>query len=300
MNKTLPSIKSLPIFSAVAKANSFIKAAETLHVTASAVSQQIKLLEQDLGVKLFKRGAGGVCLTESGARYAEQINIALGVLQEATRQIRQKATESNKLTVHVMNTFAAHWLIPRLTDFYLAKPHINLQLSTHWRTVDINMEAMEVLIGYGTPKQWPGLYTEKLMSDHLIAVVQPTLLQSLPTTLKDRLAQTTWIIIEDELRAQDWPLWLQAADQKLARPQKYLSAPSTLHGLQAARNGLGVFVTHQIFAQQDLSQGTLSMLAPIIPKTPSSYYWVSPKPHLYTPSVQAFKQWITHIIKEPK
>src|SRR5688500_944053 len=131
----LPPLEALRVFAAAARSASFAKAAETLHLTPSAVSHRIKALEEQLGLALFERRVRAVKLTDAGRRYAAAVEEALTVLREATRRLRPAAA-GKTLTISVSPIFGARWLLPRLARFESAHPALTVQLISTNRLAD--------------------------------------------------------------------------------------------------------------------------------------------------------------------
>ncbi|MCK0153099.1 LysR substrate-binding domain-containing protein [Alcanivorax sp. S6407] len=169
MRRPLPNLNLLVTFEAAAQQLSFKQAAQELHVTPSAVSQQIQQLEDSLGVKLFERHNRSLTLTQEGQDYLGQIRSHLNGLRRATRALT--APRHDRLRVSVMPPVAARVVLPGMEAFRARHPDVELEVETNLANVDLNNGAFDLAIRYGQPP-WPGLSHEKL-ADVMIQVFTP-------------------------------------------------------------------------------------------------------------------------------
>ena len=143
MAERLPPLKSIHYFAVAARLLSFSKAAEELNVTHSAISHQIKALEEWLGVKLFRRANRQVILTDAGQTYLKPVLEAFERLGDASRQLKRRE-QSGPLTVSTTPSLAAKWLVPHLRSFYTAHPDIDVRISATGRLTDFDREDVDV------------------------------------------------------------------------------------------------------------------------------------------------------------
>ncbi|MBN8986527.1 MAG: LysR family transcriptional regulator, partial [Rhizobiales bacterium] len=181
MNKTsaahlrLPSLNGLRAFEAAARHLSFTAAATELNVTQTAVSHQIRRLEQELGIKLFVRQNRTIALTAEAQEYLPRIRAAFNDLRLATARLRQKDND-RVLTVSTLASLAAKWLLPRLVAFQETHPDIDVRITTSIELVDFNTGDVDAAIRYGRGN-WPGLRADWLMADQMFPVCSPALLR---------------------------------------------------------------------------------------------------------------------------
>src|SRR5215469_12184011 len=174
MAERLPPLNALRCFEVAARHLSFTKAALELNVTHSAVSHQIKTLEEWLGMQLFRRVNRGLMLTEAGQAYLKPVREAFERLGEATRRLRSKG-RSGPLTLTVMPSFAAKWLMPRLRRFRERHPEIDVRISAQSHLVDFAREDVDICIRYGRGS-WPGVTAVLMMPESMFPLASPLLL----------------------------------------------------------------------------------------------------------------------------
>lgn len=161
-----PPIASLRSFEAVARLGSVTLAAKELHVTHSAISQQIKVLEEMVGLKLFIRHGRGVQINEEGRLYALQVREALHHIADATRLV-QVNPRRQELTLAMVPSFGCHWLLPRLERFREKYPHISLRIQASLAITSMQQEGADLAIRMGKG-DWEGTESHYLFSDQLI------------------------------------------------------------------------------------------------------------------------------------
>ncbi|BAN26527.1 transcriptional regulator GcvA [Caballeronia insecticola] len=171
------TLKSIQAFEAAARLSSFSLAAEELFVTPSAISHQIKMLEEQLSVRLFHRMHRTVILTDSGRNYAEEIGAAFARIEKATRDIGRVA-KSDILTLHSTPSFATQWLMPRLARFSALHPDIDLRLNASNDAVDLTREAVDIDLRYGARRLQPaGTMVLDLPTETIVPLCSATLLE---------------------------------------------------------------------------------------------------------------------------
>ena len=176
MLKTLPPLSALRAFEAVARRLSFSRAAEDLHVTPGAVSQQIRSLEELLGESLFVRTKRSVALTDVAMQMLPDIQAGLETL---SRAINSKATSSSgkTLTISVAPSFASKWLLPRLAEFSDQHPDIDLRISATVALADFRRDKVDLAIRLGRGS-YPDLHAERLFGETLAPLCSPKLLKA--------------------------------------------------------------------------------------------------------------------------
>src|SRR6202171_6566164 len=208
MTARLPSLNGLRAFEAAARHLSFTQAASELNVTQTAISHQIKRLEEELGVRLFVRQNRARTLTPEARDYLPGIRAAFNDLRLATDRLLRK-DDDHVLTVSTLASLAAKWLLPRLSAFQEAHPGIDVRITTSTSLVDFHRDNVDAAIRYGRG-QWPGVRAKWLMADELFPVCSPTLANGnkplkCPEDLRDHVLLHT-----SNANSDDWRLWLTA------------------------------------------------------------------------------------------
>lgn len=285
MVRSLPPLNALRAFASVAKHLNMSKAALELHVTHAAVSQQITLLENHLGIDLLVRKGKNFTLSELGKEYAEEIAAAFKSIHFATERLHQQSNP-NVLTLQIMPTLAVRWLIPRLENFQSTHKKIDIHLATHSHEKEGHVD---LAIKYGHGSWEGGVHSEILFRDFLYPVCHPKLL----TTIKKHgFSKTKLIYVSSDIRINDWPQWLKVA--KIPEPQKSsrLYFQSNLQALQAATNGLGVMIAHEIFVIDAIKSGQLAVPFDLKVKAKDDFYLICSKSITNTLKIRDISKWL--------
>ena len=284
----LPPLSALHAFEAAARHMSFKAAAEDLHVTPGAISQQIKLLEDRLGTPLFLRQTRRIELTEAGQLLLVPIQQAFRLLTDAVARVR--GTDRTKiLSVSLLPSFAALWFVPRLGHFRARHPDIDVRISATPRLADINREEIDVVIRYGLG-DYPGLHVEHLLADDLFPVCSPELFKG-PVPLKHPADLAHHTLLHDELR-QEWQLWMRVAGIEGLDTSR---GPSfSLWGLafQAAIAGQGVALGRSTLVGEYLKSGKLVKPFHISSQSRFGYYLVCLPERVHEPKIAALRTWL--------
>jgi LysR family glycine cleavage system transcriptional activator len=290
MAERLPPLIAVRYFEAAARHLSFTKAALELHVTHSAISHQIKALEEWLGVPLFRRLNRSLTLTEAGQAYARPVRESLEKLGEASRALRSREQTGN-LTVSVIPSFAAKFLVPRLGSFRRAHPDIDVRISASERLVDFAREDVDVAIRYGRGN-WPGLRVDWLVRESLFPVCSPKLLSG-PVPLKSPADLPQHMLMHDSDWPESmWPRWLAIAGVEAVPLKPALSFNYSNLLIQAAIDGLGVALTQEALVRDDLASGRLVKPFDIDMPSEYAYYIVTPEAAAERAKVKAFREWL--------
>lgn len=289
MNRDLPSFPAIRAFEAAARHLSFKDAAAELSVTHSAVSHQIKLLEEFLGVSLFRRETRGVSLTPEGASYLAKVSEALVQLASATREVREQRV-AGPLYISSTPALADRWLVPRLNDFRRCHPDIELHISTSLENVSFTHDGVDVAIRFGQHTSGD-LYAEPFLEATRFPVASPDLLAGeMPLHRPEDLHD--YILLHDET-VDAWQQWFECAGVQV---EKADTGPRFAHcnlTLRAAVEGQGVALAYSALVLEDLASGRLVRLFNIELPSKVIYSFVCPKSSLNQPRVAAFKEWLT-------
>lgn len=289
MSRHLPPLNAIRVFEAAARHQSFVRAAEELHVSPAAVSQQIKLLEDYLGVVLFKRGKK-LALGESSVAVLPLVTDAFDQLERAMAKVRVDSI-AGPLVVSAPPAFAARWLVPRMDDFHACHPAVELHLLATRRLVDFSVEDVDVAIRLGTG-DYPELYVEHLMPEKIVLVATPGLAQSIkaPADLAGcSLLEDDWHVKNDVFPA--WEIWFSSSGGGNA-PLRIKHFSDLNLTIQAALAGLGVAMAWYSLVEDDLKMGRLVQLLDRTIPTNRGFHLVMPKNRATLGKVVAFKAWL--------
>src|SRR4051795_3886537 len=291
MTARLPSLNGLRAFEAAARHLSFTNAASELNVTQTAISHQIRRLEEELGIRLFIRQNRALALTPEARDYLPGVRAAFNDLRLATDRLLRK-NDDRVLTVSTIASLAAKWLLPRLTDFQEQHPGIDVHITTSTGLVDFQRDNVDAAIRYGRG-QWPGLRADWLMAGEIFPVWRPALLKGnkplkCPEDLRDHVLLHT-----SNANSDDWRLWLTVA----GLPADFSKQPGVTFDMifmtvQAAIDGLGVAMGRTAYVQEDIAKGRLVVPFKLAFPVDAGFYLVSPAGRNDPPKLAAFRQWL--------
>jgi LysR family glycine cleavage system transcriptional activator len=291
MTARLPSLNGLRAFEAAARHLSFTQAASELNVTQTAISHQIRRLEEELGLRLFIRKNRALALTPQARDYLPGVRAAFNDLRLATDRLLRK-DDDNVLTISTLASLAAKWLLPRLSAFQEAHGGIDVRITTSTGLVDFRGGDVDAAIRYGRG-HWPGLRADWLMADELFPVCSPALLKGeRPLNCPQDLAHQTLLHTSGGYD-DDWRLWLTAA----GLPADISKPPGVTFDLifmtvQAAIDGIGVALGRTSYVQDDIAKGRLVVPFKIALPADAGFYLVSPEGAAEPPKLAAFRQWL--------
>jgi LysR family glycine cleavage system transcriptional activator len=289
MSRRLPPLRALRAFEAAARQMSFARAADELAVTPAAVSQQIKLLEDTLGLALFHRSPH-LALTEGAAAALPLFTDAFDRLERAVERLRQ-GRRGGPLVVSVPPFFAARWLVPRLERFYDRHADIDLRLSASRRLVDFAVDDVDCAIRYGAGR-YPGLHAERLWVEEVVAVAAPRLAARLAQPAD--LLGCTLLVNQNtgwDRTFPDWRSWLAAAGVEAGDGLRLKPFDETALIIEAAVAGLGVALIWRSLVGDDIKAGRLAQVFPARPLD-NAFHLVCPPTRLEWPKVAAFRAWV--------
>jgi LysR family glycine cleavage system transcriptional activator len=287
MPRRLPSLNAVKAFEAAARSKSLTRAAEELYVTPGAVSQQVKALEAELGLKLFNRERQRLVITEAGREYLAVVRDALDQLALGTERLTQRQ-RSNVLTVSVSLDFAAKWLVSRLGRFAENHPEIDLRVAASDQRIDFAREDVDLAVRHGDGR-WPELEVERLCAEQLFPVCSPKLISS-----RKRITSASDLLKFPLLRLDDWSNWGRWFDAAglttQATPGPVLNRASML--IDAAVDGQGIALARTALAALDLIHGRLVRPVDLSLEMPNTFWIVSPKRTARTPKIAVFREWL--------
>jgi LysR family glycine cleavage system transcriptional activator len=291
MTARLPSLNGLRAFEAAARHLSFTLAASELNVTQTAISHQIRRLEEELGIRLFIRQNRALALTPEARDYLPGVRAAFNDLRLATERLLRK-DDDKVLTVSTLASLAAKWLLPRLTDFQEAHPGIDVRITTSTSLVDFQRDDVDAAIRYGRG-QWPGLRADWLMADELFPVCSPSLLRGDKPLRQPEDLRGYPLLHTSNANSDDWRLWLTAAGlpADIAR-QPGITFDMIFMTIQAAIDGIGVAMGRTSYVSDDIAKGRLVVPFKIALPADAGFYLVSPEGRREAPKLAAFRQWM--------
>ena len=294
MARRLPPLNSLKSFEAAGRLLSFTRAAQELNVTQAAVSHQIKVIEEFLGVALFVRAPRKLVLTEQGKTLLPDVIEAFDKVSNAIGAIKQEPS-SKMISVRLAPSFAAKWLSPRLKYFWLQYPEIDLCLYHAHPAVDFDREEIDIAVTYGKG-DWPGVVVDPILSLDFFPVCTPTFMSNdKPLSNIDNLRYYSLL---HDANYECWADWLKLANIDGINASKGTIIDDTNVLIQAAVDGQGVALGSTTFVQDLLDSGKLIKPFDITLVNEFAYYIVCPEAHLKNPSVQAFKNWLLELTDE--
>lgn len=286
----LPSLHALRVFEVAARRMSFTEASRELHVTQTAVSHQIKVLEDELGQALFRRGTRQVTLTPEGRAWAAELAPVFARLHAANRKLRAVARPRDEVALSIVPSFASRWLVPRLGRFLEAHPQIDLRISAVGRLVDFSTELIDLGIRYGRGR-YPGLTVEKLAADAWVLVAAPALLsRGRPRTPRELGRHL--LIHDDDPDALS--AWLGRLEVTAGAGERRTEISDSSMLVEAAMRGQGIALARWSLAIDEIASGRLEVVFPHLAPVPTglAYYLVAPRENLRRPSVSAFWKWV--------
>lgn len=277
---------ALRVFEAVATHLSFSAAADSLHVTPAAVSQQIKALESYIQVPLFRRTGRRVEITEQGLELLPDVRAGLDKLESAIHQIKQYG-RAGPLQISLLTSFLQIWLLPRIRAFQRKSPEVELRFHTSRELVDFSRSAIHIAIRFGRGN-YPGLHCEKLLDDWIVPVGTAELIKQHGMIERGANLSKYPLLEGDD---PPWRIW-QKSDEEIA----WHSRPPTIDDssglLAAAEEGLGFALTRWTLVSRSLHKGTLRLASKESLPYGSAYYLVCPRAFLALPKVAKFRDWI--------
>jgi LysR family transcriptional regulator, glycine cleavage system transcriptional activator len=288
MKRTLPPFPAVRAFEAAARRQSFKLAAEELCVTQSAISHQVKGLEEFVGTLLFHRTANGVKLTQSGADYFDDLVLILNQLAASTERTIGVDMEGS-LSICATPAFASRWMLQRLEKFNYAYPEIELVLTTTDNPIQFPKENVDVLIQYGQ-EPMKGFRVEPFMTTTRFPICSPEFLKKWPAIENsDDLAKVTLL---SDVVGDDWANWFACAGSTL---------PSTARGprfahcelsMKAAEEGQGIALGYGALIDDEIASGKLIKVLDLETPPKVIYSLTCPESRSNHPRIATFRNWV--------
>jgi len=293
--RRLPPLNALKMFEASARNLSFSGASEELFVTPSAVSHQVKTLENFLGVELFHRSNRKVTLTPQGEQYLTSVKHAFDEIEMATQRL-SVTQGASVVQISVAPNFLIRWLMPRMSRFRALFPDVELQINASMGLLDFNRTSTDMAVYYGNG-EWDDIEVEFLRKVMLVPVCGPGLLQTGPPLEKPAdLANHTLIYVSK--RTWEWDNWLKKAGVEFITPKGSMQLSSSQLTTAAAQENLGVALADQTLISREIESGKLVVPFDLPLDTKKAFYLVYRKHRPLTKGMEAFRNWLMNELQE--
>ena len=287
-----PPLHALQAFVAVARTRNLTRAAAQLHLTVSALSHQMRALEQRIGQHLLLRGPRGMTLTQQGERLLESIAPHIDGIDRVFARLHER--NPNALTLSALPSFSSSWLMPRLPTFMALHPGLEFNLQTSVALVDFERDSVDAALRLGSGT-WPGLTAELLFEEWIVPMASPKLLKSRLLGRKRRPKageMAAWPLIgESDDDNRRWRRWF--AQYGGAMPKRFAATftdAELLH--KAAAEGLGIVLGRQVLAKPLVDNGSLVVLTAERMPAGYSHYLVYPQRSAQHAPLLAFRDWL--------
>jgi len=294
MHRQLPPLNALRAFETAARHMSISQAAHELRVTPAAISHQIRILEDHVGLPLFIRNGRGLALTDAGSAGLRDLREGFARLGAAMDAI-DSLGEAGVLSISVAPSFAAKWLLPRLDGFQAAHPEIDVHVSASMELANFVKDGVDLAIRYGSGR-YSDVSVERLLTESVVPVCSPAFLErNGPFSSPGGLVEAT--LLHDDSPDNDpscpnWEMWLTAAGARHIDSSRGPRFNQSSLVIEAAVLGRGVALAKTALAARDLRHGRLVQPFASAVKLDFAYFAVAPRSKLNLPKVSHFLHWL--------
>ena len=292
--RNIPPLQYLMGFEAAARLESFSKAANELGLSQSAISHEMRLLEERVGQLLFIRHGRSVRLTDAGRDYQRSVGLSLENLEAGYRRL-EPYRKSGSVVIYAPRDFAARWLLPRLQDLRKEIPSCEPWIDTSGAAIDFENREISIAIMRAREID-PAFKSIALFEDKLVAVASPKLV---PQKLKKPAELLFYPLIHDE-RTEGWSDWFTSAGVETADISAGLDFSDSDLALQAAERGLGIALVSLPLIQSSLIQSALIQPQAHVLQTGHTWYAVSTAKELNDPITQQVWNWLSALATNAK
>ena len=290
MTRKLPPLRAIQAFESASRLGSFVAASHELSLTPSAISHQIRELEERLGITLFHRVNRTVVLTDAGRRYAEAVAEGFGAIEAGTRSI-ERANKSDILTVHTVPSLGTQWLMPRLSRFSAMHSDIDLRLNASVGAIDLGAGEADCDIRYGTVFPAAGVTVVPFPQEAVVVLCAPSLTQD-KGTIRKYADLSTHTLIHSEVNLYSWRDWMKDHPSVKLQIERGPRFDRSFMAISAALDGTGVALESQLLIERELETGRLVL--PFGSEGPRllchKLLYLRSKAHL--PKIKAFREWL--------
>ena len=293
-SNAMPALDLLVGFESAARHLSFTKAGEELYLTQSAVSRQMKELEDQLGLPLFQRRHRALSLTDAGQQFYAVAAQVITTIRAATERLRAQAGKRRPLTVTTTNSFASLWLIPRLAGFTRGHPAVDVRITAETRVQDLERDGLDVALRHG-PASLAGPNAVRLFGERVFPVCSPKLLKKLPLKKPEDLKNHVLLQYHDpDVRHPwlHWKTWLEVAGVADLRPAGTLSFSGYEQIIPAAVAGHGVALGRSPLVKDLIDSRQLVAPFKSMADPARAYFVIVSRDAAQRPEVNAFVEWL--------
>ena len=288
----LPQSRSLVVFEAAGRLLNFSASGRQLGMSQAAISKQVQVLEELIGLKLFVRSNRGLALTTAGRRLHQAVSIGLNHIADAVEEIRPRY-QMGRITITTTIALASVWLMPRIANFRAEHPAIDLRVIATDAVLDLVGEGIDVGLRYGLG-QWPGVASQKLFGIELFPVCSPTFLAGRKpiASTNDLLKATLLHVDEPNSQDADWNVWTKAVGATRVASAGGLHFNNYPLLIQAAVNGQGIALGWGHLIEDLLANGALVQCLPTRLLLKPAFFLVTVDKGPIRPEVSTFADWI--------
>ncbi|MEJ8814654.1 transcriptional regulator GcvA [Variovorax ureilyticus] len=290
----LPSMGVLMAFECAARHGSISRAAEELHLTQSAVSRQIKQLEDQVGTVLFHRVRQRVVLTDAGRVYAAELRTGMESVSQATQRVMTLGGVGEVLNLAVLPMFATRWLIPRMSRFVAQYPKVIVNYASKTEPFDFNREPFDAAIHYGDAF-WPEASCTYLLAERVLPVCSPEFKRRHRIRSKSDLPGET--LLQQSTRPTQWAEWFDQVGVSTTAAMRGPRYEQFSMLVQAAASGHGIALVPRFLVEEELQTERLVLLSNEVLVTKRAYYVVLPDTGSENPLALAFRDWLVQEAK---
>ncbi|WP_457579121.1 LysR family transcriptional regulator [Ensifer adhaerens] len=288
--RLVPDVTTLQAFECAARHGSFTQAAAELNLTQSAVSRQIKDLENQVGVLLFERVRQRVILSDAGQKFLPEVRRLLNQTEELMVRAMASARADSTLSIASLPTFGSRWLVPRLPDFLKRHPDTVINIASRSAPFDFEEQNFDLAIHYGQPV-WARATCSYLCSEIIVPAASPAMLATHPVASPEDIV--TGPMLHLATRPKLWAQWFEANDMDGRGAYRGNRFDQFSMVIEAATAGLGFALLPRYLIEQEIGAGTLQIVLDRPMQTENSYYLAVPEGKLENPISLAFREWIT-------
>ncbi|MFC1665754.1 LysR substrate-binding domain-containing protein [Pseudomonadota bacterium] len=292
ISSRLPPLRSLLAFEATVRLGTLTKASEELSVTHSAISQNIKQLEDFLGHDLFVRSGRRLVATKSALNYLQELRPSLNRISDATQAFKS-SERPNNISLKMVSSLALRWFIPKIPQLQEVHPDLKLRLVMEAVSDVENLgDEIDAAIGFGHESEFNGLCSLQLCESKLVLVGLAPLKKDMQQVLESYPA----IYIETPRRSNDWSLWckqLGLAEPKVARRIVLLNSAQALEAVSA---GVGVLVTQHIFVEPLIALDHFVSIGDTVSDPAQGYYFYCNESQMKRPAIKSLYSWLANLV----
>lgn len=289
MAKKLPPLNSIKAFAVAAKLESFTKAAAELNVTQGAISRQVAVLEDYLGVNLFERKHQSLLLTKQAKQYLKSIDAALQIIEKSSAKLANKS-EKEVINISVLPSLSNQWLMPKIKEFKVQNPEYKINIFIGDSHLDFDKrDNIDFSIRIAKKNSWKNFVVKILIKEELICIASPNLIKS---TLKNAKELLCYNLLLHVSRPKTWSDFFK--HHKIRNPEIDFNDgyQHFFMLINAAKNGLGIALVPKFLVINELQNGQLKKVLNTEFKSGYNYYLISPKQKSHLIKMKEFGDWL--------